>query len=253
MSPGHLQRVFKRRVGISPRAYADALRVDRLKRQLRAGEPVTRAMYDTGYGSPSRLYESAAKTLGMTPRRYQRRASGERITYAIVRCPVGGHLLVAATERGLCAVRMGDRVRDLESELTDEFANAELVRGDGPFTQALLDYLRGLEALPPLPLDIRATAFQRRVWEALRALPIGSTVSYGDLARSIGAPRSARAVARACAQNPLALVIPCHRVVPKAGGTGGYRWGAERKRRLLRLEAAVEAETATSAERSSPK
>ncbi len=252
VSPGHLQRVFKRRVGISPRAYADALRVDRLKEKLRGGDSVTNAMYETGYGSPSRLYESASRTLGMTPRAYRNKAQGEVIIYATVRCPVGGHVLVAATTRGLCSVRMGARVRELVNELGDEFSGATLERGDGPFTESLLAYLRGLRPLPELPLDVRATAFQRRVWEAIRAVPAGETVTYSEVASQIGSPRAARAVARACAQNPVALAIPCHRVVPKTAGGGGYRWGIARKERLLRLEAAL-AEAATSEERPSPR
>ncbi len=260
MSPSHLQRVFKRRVGVSPRAYADALRVDRLKERLRRGEPVVRAMVDAGYSSASRLYENVSQTLGMTPKSYRKRAEGEEITYATVRCPVGGYLLVAATARGLCAVRMGDRARELVAELEQEFAGAALVRGGHRFTDEILAYLRGLRPLPALPLDIRATVFQRRVWEAIRAVPAGETATYGDVANAVGAPRAARAVARACAQNPVALAIPCHRIVPAAGGNGGYRWGETRKEKLLRLEAAGaaaaaagrEAEATTSEARPTP-
>ncbi len=250
LSPSHLQRVFKARVGVSPRAYADALRVDQLRRRLRDGEPVLQAMVETGYGSASRLYESAGRTLGMTPRAYRDRAAGEAITYATVRCPLGGVLLVAATARGLCAVRMGTRARDLVAELRDEFAEATLSAGNEAFTEPLLAFLRGLGPLPELPLDICATAFQRQVWEAIRAVPYGETATYSDIARAIGSPRAVRAVARACGQNPVALVIPCHRVVPKAGG-GGYRWGMARKRQLLSLERGEA--RATSAGRRSPR
>ncbi len=256
LSPSHLQRVFKARVGVSPRAYADALRVDALRGRLRNGEPVLQAMIETGYGSASRLYESAGRTLGMTPRAYRDKAAGEAITYATVRCPLGGALLVAATARGVCAVRMGARTRDLVAELRDEFAAATLRPGDDTFTEPLVAFLRGLGPLPELPLDVRATAFQRRVWEAIRAVPHGETATYSDIAQAIGAPRSVRAVARACGQNPVALVIPCHRVVPKTGGGGGYRWGMERKRQLLALErggGSAPASRVTSARRRSPR
>lgn len=235
LSPSHLQRVFKRAVGVSPRAYADALRVTRLKEKLRNGHTVTRAMVETGYGSASRLYENVSLTLGMSPRAYRDKATGEAITYTTVRCPVGGVLLVAATGRGLCSVQMGEREKELVAAFKEEFEGAELTRGDSCFVKPLVAYLEGLDLLPPLPVDVQATAFQRRVWEAIRAIPAGETETYSELAARIGSPRATRAVASACARNPVALVIPCHRVVPKAGG-GGYRWGPERKRKLLRLE-----------------
>ncbi|MDH3211806.1 MAG: bifunctional DNA-binding transcriptional regulator/O6-methylguanine-DNA methyltransferase Ada [Myxococcales bacterium] len=238
-SPGHFQRVFKRVVGISPRKYADALRVERLKRRLQQGEPIAGALYDTGYGSTSRLYETAASQLGMTPRSYRRKASGEQIQYVTLACPVGGQLLVAATGRGLCAVRLGDTARELVAELEEEFQGAVFERGGetlGELLEALVGYLAGERSLPDLPFDVQATAFQRRVWEAIRAIPEGATATYGDLAQAIGSPNAVRAVAQACARNPVALVIPCHRVAPKSGGTGGYRWGENRKEKLLRLE-----------------
>ena len=238
-SPAHLQREFKRIVGVSPRKYADALRVDRLKRQLQGGDAIAGALYASGYGSASRLYEDAAAKLGMTPSVYRKKATGERIRYVTLESPVAGHILVAATARGICAVRLGDRVRPLLDELSREFAAASIEPGD----DAMRDRLEALvvaggRGLADLPCDVRATAFQRRVWEAIREIPEGSTATYGELAVSLGKPKAVRAVAQACASNKLALVIPCHRVVPSSGGTGGYRWGAKRKAALLRLEKA---------------
>jgi len=239
LSPTHFQRVFKRIVGVSPRKYADTLRLERVKRELQNGESIAAALYATGYGSPSRLYEAASSQLGMTPKSYGGKASGERIRFETIACPLGGKLLVAATDRGLCAVRWGGRSRDLVAELKSEFEGAFFERGGSALREpleALVGYLAGERRFPRLPVDVQATAFQRRVWEAIRAIPEGETATYGELARSVGSPRAARAVAQACARNPVAVVIPCHRVVPKGGGTGGYRWGAQRKERLLRLE-----------------
>jgi AraC family transcriptional regulator of adaptative response/methylated-DNA-[protein]-cysteine methyltransferase len=237
LSPTHLQRVFKRVVGVSPRKYADALRVERLKKELQSGEAIAGALYATGYGSTSRLYESASASLGMTPSRYRKKAAGEHIRFVTLASPVGGHILVAATERGICAVRLGDRVQPLVDELEREFAGASFARGDDAMRASLeAKIAEGGSALADLPCDVRATAFQRRVWEAIRAIPEGSTSTYGALAAAIGNPRAVRAVAQACASNSVALLIPCHRVVPKAGGTGGYRWGEKRKRALLALE-----------------
>ncbi len=237
LSPAHLQRVFKRVVGVSPRKYADTLRVDRLKKQLQGGDAIAGALYASGYGSTSRLYEKAGAQLGMTPSAYRKRATGERIRYVTLPSPVGGHLLVAETSLGICALRLGDRVRGLHDELGREFASARIERGDDAmrekFARLVADGGRGLAELP---YDVQATAFQRRVWEAIRAIPTGSTATYGDLAAAIGKPRAVRAVAEACPANSVALVIPCHRVVPSAGGTGGYRWGAKRKRALLARE-----------------
>lgn len=238
ISPSHLQRVFRRMVGVSPRQYADALRVERLKKELRGGEAIAGALYQSGYGSSSRLYERTGAQLGMTPGSYRRGAPGERIRSVIVRCRLGW-LLVAATERGICSVRLADRASELREELRREFAEAELVPDDGglrAWVGAIVDSLAGPRELAALPCDVRATAFQREVWEAIRAIPRGSTLTYGELAASLGRPSAVRAVAHACARNPAALVIPCHRVVPATGGAGKYRWGSARKEELLRVE-----------------
>lgn len=236
--PHHLQRTFKRIVGVSPRQYADGLRLRSLRERLRKGDPVTTAIYDAGYGSSSRVYERAPDRLGMTPATYRRGGRGMRLAYAIAPSALG-RLLVAATERGVSAVRLGSSEAELVDSLRAEFPAADLVRDDAGVGSWLNAVLQRVEGGPPhadLPLDIRGTAFQQRVWDALRAIPPGEVRSYGEVARSIGAPKAARAVARACATNPVALVIPCHRVVPGSGGTGGYRWGAERKVALLDRE-----------------
>ncbi|MEE8557179.1 MAG: methylated-DNA--[protein]-cysteine S-methyltransferase [Myxococcota bacterium] len=238
LSPHYLHRSFKRLLGVTPRQYADARRVERLKGRLRDGGPITSSLYAVGYGSSSRLYEGAAGQLGMTPATYRRGGAGVEIRYAIVGSPLG-RLLVAGTSRGVCRVSLGRTVRELSEDLQREFPNADLHR-DGkavaPWIEALVDYLRGELPPPELPVDVRATAFQRRVWEALRSIPPGQTQSYAEVARRIGQPRAVRAVASACARNPVALVIPCHRVVRKDGEPGGYRWGEDRKRALLELE-----------------
>lgn len=240
LSAAHLQRTFKRIVGVSPRQYAAAHRMERFRAGLRSGQPVTDAIYDAGYSSPSSVYDPTAGPLGMTPAAYRRGGSGMRVTYSVVPCPLGW-LLVAATERGICAVRLGDRQADLEDTLAAEFGQADLRRDDaglGEWVAAVLAYLGGTPSLD-LPLDVQATAFQQRVWEALRAIPYGSTRSYQDIAEAIGQPSAVRAVAHACATNPAALVIPCHRVVRKDGSLGGYRWGLARKRALLNQESAI--------------
>jgi AraC family transcriptional regulator of adaptative response/methylated-DNA-[protein]-cysteine methyltransferase len=236
--PHHLQRTFKRMVGVSPREYADALRLRALRERLQKGDPVTTAIYDAGYGSSSRVYERAPARLGMTPATYRRGGRGMRLAYAIAPSRLG-RLLVAATERGVSAVRLGDSDSGLVDALRAEFPAAEIRRDDagvGGALQAVLRRIEGGAPHPDLPLDIRGTAFQQRVWDALRAIPSGEVRTYGQIARAIGRPAASRAVARACATNPVAVVIPCHRVVPGSGGTGGYRWGAERKRRLLDRE-----------------
>jgi AraC family transcriptional regulator of adaptative response/methylated-DNA-[protein]-cysteine methyltransferase len=240
-SPYHLQRTFKRVLGLTPRQYADARRVERLKSRLRQGDGVAGALYGAGYGSSSRLYEKAPRQLGMTPAAYRRGASGERITYTIVRAALG-RLLVATTARGICRVGLAETVAELEADLRQEFPGAVLERDDAALRSrvaGLVEYLAGKGAPPELPLDVRATAFQRRVWEELQSIPCGATASYDEIARRIGRPGAARAVAQACATNPVSLVIPCHRVVRKDGRMGGYRWGVERKQALLRLEAGL--------------
>jgi AraC family transcriptional regulator of adaptative response/methylated-DNA-[protein]-cysteine methyltransferase len=247
--PHHLQRTFKRIVGVSPRQYADALRLRSLRERLRKGDPVTTAIYDAGYGSSSRVYERAPGRLGMTPATYRRGGRGMRLGYAIATSSLG-RLLVAATERGVSAVRLGDSDHALLDSLRAEFPAAELARDDagvGAWLEAVLRRIEGGPPHPDLPLDIRGTAFQQRVWDALRAVPFGEVRSYGEIARSIGQPTASRAVARACATNPVAVIIPCHRVVPGSGGTGGYRWGAERKRDLLARERAAASSVASRA------
>jgi AraC family transcriptional regulator, regulatory protein of adaptative response / methylated-DNA-[protein]-cysteine methyltransferase len=239
-TPHQLLRAFRGVLGISPRQYGDARRLERFKTRLKERKKVSPALYEAGYSSPSRVYERTHAQLGMTPAAYGRGAPGTRIAYTVAPCPLG-RLLVAATERGICRIGLADATEALEADLREEFPGAELRRDSGELTrwvEAILRYLDGrLEPLD-LPLDVRATAFQRRVWEALRKIPYGRTRSYAEIARSIGRPRATRAVARACATNPAALVIPCHRVVRADGELGGYRWGSERKRALLENERA---------------
>jgi AraC family transcriptional regulator, regulatory protein of adaptative response / methylated-DNA-[protein]-cysteine methyltransferase len=236
-SPFHLQRTFTRVVGISPRAYQDALRAGRFRNDLRSGAPVSGAIYDAGYGSVSRVYERRP-TGGLTPAAYRGGAAGVDISFAAVDCAFG-RLLVAATAKGICAVKLGDDDRVLEADLRREYPHAHLVREESAMGQAVAAIVAHLEGRLPhldLPIDVRATAFQWKVWRYLQSIPYGSTRSYGEVARAIGAPSAVRAVARACATNRVCLVIPCHRVVQKDGGLGGYRWGIERKRALLQRE-----------------
>lgn len=237
-SPYHFQRNFKRIVGVSPREFAEACRLRRVKHELRRGSDVTSAMLDAGYGSSSRFYERAVPKLGMRPSIYKDGGAGTAIRYAIVDCPLG-RLLVAATSRGVCAVSMGASDRALERALAREYPAADVVRGGSvlaDWTRQILGHLSGRQPRLELPLDVQATAFQWQVWSALAAIPYGETRSYAEVATAIGRPRAVRAVARACATNPVALAIPCHRVVPSAGGVGGYRWGPSRKRALLARE-----------------
>ncbi len=239
LSQAYAQRLFKRVMGISPRQYAEAQRLERVKHQLKEGISVTQTLYEVGYSSSSRLYERAPDQLGMTPTTYKRGGAGMRIEYTIADSPLG-RLLVAGTERGICRVGLADSDKVLEDTLQHEYPAAE-IRRDGerlrPWLEAVIDHLTGEQPHLDLPMDIRATAFQWRVWEELRAIPYGETRSYSAIASAIGQPKARRAVAQACKQNPVPLVIPCHRVVREDGNLGGYRWGAERKKRLLEREA----------------
>jgi len=233
-----LLRTFQRVLGISPRQYRDARRLDRFKTELRSRGRVSPALYEAGYGSTSRVYEQTHTRLGMTPAAYSRGAPGLRIAFTVVPCALG-RLLVATTARGICRVSLGTGVEELKKGLRTEFPAAELRRDRGALATAIAALLRYLDgAMEPLdlPLDVRATAFQRRVWEALRRIPYGATRTYSEIARAIGTPSATRAVARACATNPAAFVIPCHRVVRADGGLGGYRWGIARKRAVLEQE-----------------
>jgi AraC family transcriptional regulator, regulatory protein of adaptative response / methylated-DNA-[protein]-cysteine methyltransferase len=237
-SPFHLQRRFKAVLGITPREYADSCRLRLLKRNLQAGDNVTRAMYDAGYGSSSRLYEKTASQLGMTPDKYRRGAIAATVRYAIAVSPLG-RMLIAATDKGVCAIQFAGSDGELIEGLKREFPFAVRKVDEGglqTWVAALLSKMTGsvLDAL--LPLDIRATAFQRRVWTYLQSIPFGATCSYGEVAKAIGQPSASRAVARACATNPVAVAIPCHRVVREDGSISGYRWGVERKKALLEME-----------------
>jgi AraC family transcriptional regulator, regulatory protein of adaptative response / methylated-DNA-[protein]-cysteine methyltransferase len=242
-SPFHLQRRFKATLGITPREYADSCRLRLLKRNLQAGDNVTTAMYDAGYGSSSRLYERTASQLGMTPDKYRRGAIAAAIRYTCTDSPLG-HMLIAATDRGVCSIQFARTDGELIEGLKREFPFATRKTDNGglrSWVNALLKHMRGKDAgknkkESALPLDIRATAFQRRVWTYLQSIPFGATLSYSEVAKGIGEPRATRAVARACATNPVAVAIPCHRVVRQDGSMGGYRWGIERKKALLAME-----------------
>lgn len=237
LSTSHLQRSFKRLVGVSPKAYQQAQRVSRLKSRLRAGDTVSRATYEAGFGSSSRVYEKSAELLGMTPASYRRGGSGVRIAYAIADSPLG-RVLVATTDRGVCAVEIGRANEDVEQALRADFPNAVIARDDDAhhtWVRAVLDRVRHPASAKSnrIPLDVSGSAFQMKVWTALQQIPAGERRTYSDVAASIGQPTAARAVARACAANRLAVVIPCHRVVRGDGALAGYKWGADRKATLL--------------------
>ncbi|SDW75566.1 bifunctional DNA-binding transcriptional regulator/O6-methylguanine-DNA methyltransferase Ada [Marinobacter mobilis] len=238
LSRYHLQRVFKAVTGISPAAYARRHRHQRLAQTLHQPLSVTEAAYAAGYASSSHFYREANEILGMNPKDYQRHGRNNTIRFAVGQCSLGA-ILVACSERGICAIALGEDPQALVEELQGQFRNAELVGGDRGFEQQIAAVV-GLVEQPQLgltlPLDIRGTAFQQRVWQALRAIPPGQTVSYSDIARRIGSPAAVRAVAGACAANRLAVAIPCHRVVRSDGGLSGYRWGIARKRALLERE-----------------
>ncbi|HJW23979.1 MAG TPA: bifunctional DNA-binding transcriptional regulator/O6-methylguanine-DNA methyltransferase Ada [Rhodocyclaceae bacterium] len=240
MSPSHLHRLFKAVTGLTPRAYAAARRAERLRRELDAGGTVTEAIYDAGYRSSGRFYEESGQVLGMTPGQYRAGGADVDIRFAVGQCSLGA-ILVAQSPRGICAILLGDDPETLVRDLQDRFPAARLEGGDAGFEEQVARVVGFIEAPRlglDLPLDIRGTAFQQRVWQALGRIPPGETASYGEIARRIGAPAAVRAVAAACAANPLAVAIPCHRVVRTDGSLSGYRWGVERKRILLEREAA---------------
>src|SRR5579883_770630 len=239
-SPFHLQRTFKAALGVTPRAYADSCRMNQLKRNLQAGHSVTRAMYDAGYSSSSRLYERTASQLGMTPDKYRRGAIAAPIRYTLADSPLG-RMLIAATDKGICAIQFGNSDEELEQGLKHEFPFAQRRRDDDALrdqSAKLLQQMQGhkVKSSSSLPLDIQATAFQRLVWTHLQSIPFGKTESYAEVAKAIGQPNATRAVARACASNRIAVAIPCHRVIGKDGKLTGYRWGVERKKKLLGIE-----------------
>ena len=238
MSPHHLQRRFKKIVGLSPREFQSAVRAGRLRTSLRDGRDVTTAIYEAGYGSPSRVYEAAPTGKGMSLSNYRRGGAGMHITYATVQSPIGV-VLIASTENGVCSVKIGASETALITDLTREFPAAEITADSkvrSEWSKAIAKHLRGDTPSLDLPIDVRATAFQWKVWRALQRIPYGETRAYAEVAKSIGKPKAIRAVARACATNPVALVVPCHRVVPASGGIGGYRWGSDCKERLLSTE-----------------
>jgi AraC family transcriptional regulator, regulatory protein of adaptative response / methylated-DNA-[protein]-cysteine methyltransferase len=238
-SPYHFHRIFKAATGLTPKAYAEAHRARRVRSELARSGSVTEAIYDSGYNSNARFYEKAGDVLGMTPRAYRAGGAAATIRFAVGECSLGS-ILVAKSERGVCAILLGDDPDVLARELQDQFPKANLIGGDSDFEQLVAKVVGFVESPRiglDLPLDVRGTVFQQRVWEALRKIPTGTTASYSEIAKQIGAPHAARAVAQACATNRLAVAIPCHRVVRNDGGISGYRWGVERKRELLAREA----------------
>ena len=253
LSPHHFHRIFRTLTGVTPRAYASAHRRGRIHVALRGPAGVTEAIYEAGFGSAARFYAETRASLGMTPTRYKEGAHQMTIEFAVGPCELG-LVLVARTALGLCAILLGDDRGVLEAELRRRFPRATLVAGDDSFAEMLRVVTRGI-AEPAttiaLPLDVRGTAFQQRVWQALRAIPAGTTVTYAELAKRIGAPNAVRAVGAACGANPVAIAIPCHRVIGRDGSLTGYRWGVERKRALLDREAAAPAAPAPSRRASS--
>lgn len=238
-SESHLHRLFRNATGVTPRTYAAAVRAKRMRALLQEEESVTKAIHSAGYGSSSRFYEGAGERLGMTPSRYRAGGRDEVICYTVTSCSLGA-LLVAATARGVCAIELHDEAAFLHERLRARFTNARLAEDDAEFAALVARVVAFVEhprVALDLPLDVRGTAFQQRVWEALRAVPLGSTATYSEVAQAVGAPRAVRAVANACGANPVALAIPCHRIVRTDGSLGGYRGGLERKRELLKREA----------------
>ncbi|MPY86971.1 MAG: bifunctional DNA-binding transcriptional regulator/O6-methylguanine-DNA methyltransferase Ada [Luteitalea sp.] len=240
MSRFHFHRVFKALTGVTPRAYGAAHRAERVRTTLSQSETVTTAIYDAGFNSSSQFYSASSAALGMTPTRFRSGGHGATIRFAVAECSLGS-ILVAATDKGVCAIMFGDDPDALLRDLQDRFSNAELIGADSDFEQLVAKVVGFVEAPADgldLPLDVRGTVFQHRVWRALREIPAGTTATYSDIAERIGAPNAVRAVGQACASNAIAVAIPCHRVVRNDGTLSGYRWGLERKRRLLEREAA---------------
>ena len=241
MSPFHFHRVFKALTGVAPKAYADARRGQRVRDELQRGETVTEAIYGAGFNSDGRFYAASSALLGMTPTAFRSGGEGSVIRFAVGECTLGS-ILVAATPIGVCAIEFGDDPEMLVRALQDRFSKARLIGGDAGFEEVVATVV-GMIEVPAtrvdLPLDVRGTAFQRRVWQALREIPLGATASYADIAKAMGRPKAVRAVAQACASNPIAVAIPCHRVVRTDGSVSGYRWGVDRKRALLAREKAA--------------
>ncbi|MGL4610433.1 MAG: bifunctional DNA-binding transcriptional regulator/O6-methylguanine-DNA methyltransferase Ada [Trueperaceae bacterium] len=238
LSTSHLQRVFTNLVGISPQAYAEAHRMKNIKAALQRGDDISGSVYEAGYGSASRLYSKAKDELGMTPKTYKQKGKDISIIYTVTESALG-KMLVAATAKGICAVRLADTEKELVETLAGEFSNADLQRDDKGLTDYVNAIVANLEGELPhldLPLDVKATAFQKRVWQELQKIPYGETRSYSEVAQALGQPSAVRAVARACATNSVGVVIPCHRVISANGSLSGYRWGLERKRELLKRE-----------------
>lgn len=239
MSPYYFHRVFKAVTGVTPKAYAAAHRAQRVRSELNRGTRVTDAIFDAGYNSNARFYEQSNALLGMTPSDWRRGGANTEIRFAIGQSSLGA-ILVATSVKGICAILLGDDPDQLARDLQDQFPNAQLIGDDDEFARLVARVVGFVEAPQQgldLPLDVRGTAFQQRVWEALRKIPAGSTASYSEIAERIGAPKAVRAVAQACASNKIAVAIPCHRVVRNDGALSGYRWGVERKRALLDREA----------------
>jgi len=238
-----LRRAFLQVTGLTPRQLAEALRIQRFKKMLRAGSKITDALYETGFGSSSRVYERSNAHLGMTPATYQKGGKGMKLGYTIAKSPLG-KVLVAATERGVSAVYLGEGEAALVGELRKEYPRAEITAAPDAYQRWVKEIVQRTEGKPPqaeLPLDLQATAFQRRVWQELQRIPLGATRTYSQVAKALGNPRAVRAVARACATNPVSIVVPCHRVVRSDGNLAGYRWGLSRKERLLEQERSARA------------
>jgi len=241
MSRYHFHRVFKRIIGLTPKAYAQANRAERMRRELGKGQSVTEAVYEAGYHSNGRFYAESKAILGMPAKRYRKQGQGVTIRFAVGECSLGS-VLVASTDKGVCAILLGDDPNELAIDLQNRFAQAELIGGDADYEQTVAQVVGFIDqpgSSWTLPLDIRGTAFQERVWQALREIPSGQTVTYSELAERLGTPKAARAIAGACAANRIAVAIPCHRVVRNDGSLSGYRWGVERKRQLLQRESQV--------------